>query len=60
MMKIIIIYMIIIILRGFNPVHQQEELGRDAGTFDQNKQIYLSTLPRTGFYAKVYSYLSLS
>ena len=32
----------------------------DAATFDQNKQIFLSTLPRTEFNTKVCSYLNLS
>ena len=31
----------------------------DAATFDQNIQIFLSTLPRTGFNTEVCSYLSL-
>ena len=30
----------------------------DAATFDQNKQIFLSTLPRAGFNGEVFSYFS--
>ena len=44
--------------RRFQPGASTRTAGRsDAAMFKQNKQIFLSTLPRTGFNTKICSYL---
>ena len=44
--------------KRFQPMHQHEELIREMllATFDQNKRIFLRTLPRTGFNIEVCSF----
>ena len=46
--------------RGFNIASRRANRRSDVTTFDKNKQIFLSTLPRTGFNTEVCSCFSLT